>query len=109
MKYLSLIYIAEDKLDECPADECLAYAETLKDSGQCLAAEALQCLPRLTTVRVQNGDVSATDGPFPETKEYLAGIYVIDVPDLEQAVQLVARIPSAPSGRIELRPILEVT
>lgn len=107
MKYLGLIYIDEDKLEENSASECLEYAATLKESGQCLAAEALQCLPTVTTLRVVDGQVSATDGPYLETKEYLAGIYVVEVESRDEAVRLLSKIPAAPAGRIELRPIME--
>jgi hypothetical protein len=108
VKYLCLIYIEEDKLEATPASECLAYAAALRESGYRVAAEALRFARTGTTVRVRNGEVSVTDGPFVETKEHLAGFYVVDVRDLNEAVRLVAKIPSAPAGRIELRPILDL-
>lgn len=107
MKYLGLVYIDENKLDAMSASDCLAYAATLKETGQCLAAEALECSPTVTNVRVQNGAVSATDGPFIETKEYLAGVYLLEVGDRDEAVRLMAGIPAASAGRIELRSIWE--
>lgn len=106
MRYLCLIYIDEDKLDANPANDCLAYAATLREAGHCLAVEALECGSHTTDVRVRDGNVSANDGPFIETKEHLAGFYVLDVRDLDEAVELVAKIPSAPAGRVEIRPIL---
>lgn len=109
MKYLGLIYIDEDKLDATPASDCMAYAATLRESGQCLAAEALRCCPPTrTTIQVRDGNVAVSDGPFLETKEYLAGIYVLKVRSRDEAIQLLAQIPGAPAGRIELRRILEV-
>jgi hypothetical protein len=109
MKFLGLIYIDEDKLDTSSAAACLAYAEPFKSSGQCLAAEALVCCdPARAMLRVRDGNVSVSDGPFLETKEYLAGVYVLDVQDRDEAIELLAGIPAAPAGRIELRPILDV-
>jgi hypothetical protein len=107
MKYLCLIYIDEDKLEDTLPDDCMAYAATLKEQGQCLAAEALDCLP-LTSVRVRDGKVSTSDGPFVETKEFLAGIYLLEVADRDEAVLLMSRNPCAPAGRMELRPIMDV-
>lgn len=107
MKYLGLIYIDEDKLEDTQPEDCMAYAATLKESGQCLAAEALDCVPK-TTVRVRDGEVLASDGPFVETKEFLAGIYLLEAADRDEAVRLMSRNPCAPSGRIELRPVIEV-
>jgi hypothetical protein len=107
MKYLCLIYIEANKLRSTPANECLAYAASLQQKGQCLAAEALRASRHATTVRLRNGKLSVTDGPFPETKELLAGFYVLEVADLDEAIQLAAKIPPLSAGRIELRPILE--
>lgn len=107
MKYLGLIYIDEDKLEETPPGDCMAYAATLKERGKCLAAEALDCEP-LTTVRVHDGKVSASDGPFVETKEFLAGVYLLEVADRDEAVRLMSRNPCAPAGRIELRAVMDM-
>jgi hypothetical protein len=107
MKYLCLIYIEASKLESTPASECLAYAASLQQKGQCLAAEALRASLPPTTVHLRNGKLSVTDGPFPETKELLAGFYVLEVEDLDQAIQLAAKSPPLSVGRIELRLILE--
>jgi hypothetical protein len=107
MKYLCLIYIDEDKLEDTPPGDCMAYAATLKERGQCLAAEALDCVP-LTTLRVRDGKMSTSDGPFVETKEFLAGIYLLNVADRDEAARLMVRNPCAPAGRIELRQIMDV-
>lgn len=106
VKYLCLIYIDDDKLETNPASDCLAYAATLRDAGRCLAAEALRSTPGPMNVRVREGEVSVHDGPFIETKEHLAGFYVLDVEDVDEAVELVAKIPCTPAGRVEIRPIL---
>ncbi|NJN46831.1 MAG: YciI family protein [Candidatus Competibacteraceae bacterium] len=112
MKYLCLIYCAEDELHalpESPQDtECHSYAETLGKSGRLLAAEALESVHTATTVRVRNGKVSVTDGPFAETKEQLAGFYLINARDLNEAVQAASRIPSARVGSVEVRPVRQL-
>jgi hypothetical protein len=100
MKYLCLVYLDEKKLSEVPDSECLAFSDGIKKTGQRLAAEALQSVHTATTVRVRNGKVSMTDGPFAETKEQLAGFYLIDAKDLDEAV---ARV-----GSIEVRPVREL-
>jgi hypothetical protein len=77
----------------------------VRKSGHCIASEALQPASTATTVRVRNGKVSVTDGPFAETKECLAGFYMIEARDLNEAIQIAARIPPAQIGSIEVRPI----
>ena len=105
MKYLCLVYSEEKQLETMPDSECLAYDEALRKSGHCLASEALQPVQTATTVRVRNGQVSVTDGPFAETKEQLAGFYLIEARDLNEAIQLASKIPPARVGSIEVRPI----
>ena len=77
----------------------------MRKSGHCVASEALQPVSTATTVRVRNGKVSVTDGPFAETKEFLAGFYMIEARDLNEAIQIASRIPPAAVGSIEIRPI----
>jgi hypothetical protein len=108
MKYLCLVYSEEKKLEGMPDDECVAYDEELRRQGHCLASEALQPVQTATTVRVRNGKVSVTDGPFAETKEQLAGFYLIDARDLNEAIQIAAKIPPANVGSIEIRPIRQL-
>lgn len=112
MKYLCLVYSDEDKLHglpESPDDaECLSCAETLQASGHLIAGQALEPVRTATTVRVRDGRVSVTDGPFAETKEQLAGFYLIDARDLNEAIQVAARIPPARVGSIEVRPIRQL-
>lgn len=108
MKYLCLVYMEADKLHAVPDRECVACGEGLRNSGALLAAEALQPVETATTVRVRNGKVSITDGPFAETKEQLAGFYLIEARDLNDAIQVAAKIPPAREGSVEVRPVREL-
>ena len=105
MKYLCLVYLDENRLDELPDEECVDFDTSIRNNGQCLASEALESVHTATTVRVRNGKVSLTDGPFAETKEQLAGFYMIDARDLNEAVQVASKIPPARIGCVEVRPI----
>jgi len=109
MKYLCLVYLDERKLELVPDSECKACGEELRTSGHHIAAEALQSVHTATTVRVRNGKVSVTDGPFAETKEQLAGFYLIDAKDLNEAIQLASKIPPARVGSVEVRPTRELS
>jgi hypothetical protein len=109
MKYLCLVYMEEQTLDAVPDSDCMAYGESLRKSGRYIAAEALERVDTATTVRVRDGKVSLTDGPFAETKEQLAGFYLIDARDLDEAVQVAAKIPPARVGSIEVRPVRELS
>jgi hypothetical protein len=115
MKYLCLIYSDEKSLDARPesewggvVSECLAVDDELRKSGHVIASEALQPVHTATTVRVRNGRLSTTDGPFAETKEQLGGFYLIDARDLNDAIQVAARIPAARWGSVEVRPVWEL-
>ena len=105
MKYLCLVYGEEAKIAEMDDRHCLAFDTELRARGQCIASEALEPVSTATTVRVRNGRMSVTDGPFAETKEQLAGFYMIEARDLNEALQLAAKIPPAEVGCIEVRPI----
>ena len=105
MKYLCLVYLDERRLDELPDEDCVAYDRAIRESGHCLASEALQSAQTATTVRVRNGRLSVTDGPFAETKEQLAGFYMVEARDLNEAIQIASKIPPARVGSIEVRPI----
>ena len=87
MKYLCLVYLEEGKLRVIADSECAASGQRLRDNGMLVAAEALQPIDTATTVRVRNGKVAVTDGPFAETKEQLAGFYLIEARDLDEAIQ----------------------
>lgn len=105
MKYLCLVYLDEKRLGELPDEDCVEFDTAIRASGQCLASEALESVHTATTVRVRNGKTAVTDGPFAETKEQLAGFYMIAARDLNEAIQVAARIPPARVGSIEVRPI----
>ena len=111
MKYLCLIYHDEKQLAAMPKAEMsalnarhLEFNDGLVDSGHFIEAEALHPAADTACVRVRNGRTSVTDGPFAETKEMVAGFYFIEARDLNEAIQVAARIPSAPLGTIEVRP-----
>ena len=105
MKYLCLVYGEENAIQSMSDRHCLDYDEAIRASGHCIASEALQPVATATTVRVRNGKVAVTDGPFAETKECLAGFYMIEARDLNEAIQIAAKIPPASVGSIEVRPI----
>ena len=114
MQYLCLIYTDENadarmtrEEGQAIMGEYFAFTEGIKKSGHYIGGEALQPTPTATTVRVRNGKVSSTDGPFAETKEQLGGYYLINAKDLNDAIQVAAKIPSSRIGSIEVRPIQE--
>ena len=115
MKYLCLIYGDESSRGKMPKDqleamigEYGAFTESIKQSGQYIGGNPLQPTQTATTVRVRQGKASTTDGPFAETKEQLGGYYLINAKDLNEAIQVAARIPGARTGSIEVRPIMEL-
>jgi len=108
MKYLCLVYMEKDKLHAVPDSECLACGDGFRQSGVLVAAEALQPVDTATTVRVRNGKVAITDGPFAETKEQLAGFYLVEARDLNEALQIAAKIPPAREGSVEVRPVRQL-
>lgn len=108
MKYLCLVYAEEDKLKLMDDDECMAYDAALRKSGKCSASESLQPVRTAKTVRVRNGKVSLFDGPFAETKEQLAGFYLVEAKDMDEAVHMAAEIPPAEVGCVEVRAIREL-
>ena len=109
MKYLCLVYGEEKEIGAMTDDQCMAYDQALRKTGRCLASEALQPVRTARTVRVRQGKVSITDGPFTETKECLAGFYLIEAADLNDAIQIASQIPPARVGSIEVRPVRELT
>jgi hypothetical protein len=115
MKYLCAIYIDEQKLNGMSADEytgmaraCLEYEDDVRTNGKLLAAEALEPIHTATTVRVRDGKSSVTDGPFAETKEQLAGFFLVDAADLNDAVNIASGMPQARIGSIEVRPLKDL-
>lgn len=115
MKYLCLVYFdgqvlsASSETERTAFDnESLAYDEALQRSGHFIAAEALESVKSAVIVRMRNGKISTTDGPFAETKEQLGGFILIEARDLNEAIQVAANIPLARFGSIEVRPIWEL-
>ena len=108
MKYVCLVYLEGEKLHAVPDRECQACGDGFRKSGLLVAAEALQPIEAAATVRIRNGALSVTDGPFAETKEQLAGFYLIEARDLNDAIQMAAKIPPAREGSIEVRPVREL-
>src|SRR5215472_1777266 len=115
MKYLCMVIVDEKKLkalskndSQALDDESLAYDETLRKGGHFLAAQALQPVKAATTVRVRNGKLSVTDGPFAETKEQIGGFILIEAKDLNEAIHLASKIPVLRLGGIEVRPVKEL-
>ena len=112
MKYLCLACEEERTLNELSQPEwqalrkeTLDYVESLRSSGRLIATHPLQSATLAKTVRIRHGKVSVTDGPFAETKEHIGGYFLIEARDLEEAIQIAARWPSARFGSIEVRPI----
>jgi len=115
MKYLCLIYGDENARTTMSAadrqsmmTEYMQFSEWIKKSGQYVSGQALQPTSTATTVRIRSGKLSTTDGPFAETKEQLGGFYLVEAKDLNDAIQIAAKIPGAKAGAIEVRPIMSV-
>jgi hypothetical protein len=84
------------------------FTKTINDSGEIVGGDQLRGIDTATSVRVRDGQTTTTDGPFAETKEVLGGYYIVDVKDLDRAIELAALIPGARTGTIEVRPIVEM-
>jgi hypothetical protein len=108
MKYLCLVYLEKEKWHAVPDRECADCGDGLRERGVLVAAEPLHPTDTATTVRVRNGRITVIDGPFAETKEQLAGFYLIEARDLNDAIAVASRIPPAREGSIEVRPIREL-
>jgi len=108
MKYLCLVYLEAQKMRAVPDTECMACGDGLRGRGVLVAAEALQPVESATTVRVRGGRATITDGPFAETKEQLAGFYLVDAANLYEALEIAAKIPPAREGSVEVRPVRQL-
>ena len=112
MKYMLLIYMGENAMNQAEREHC--YAEStqlchdLQAKGQFLGANPLQPIPTATTVRIRDGKRMVTDGPFAETREQLGGYFMVEASNLDEAIGIAARIPGAKKGTVEIRPILEI-
>ena len=114
MRYVLLIY-TQETTEEVPADvqqqvmeAYNRFTDEVRARGIMGPSEALQPTTTATTVRVRDGETLTTDGPFAETKEALGGFYIVDARDLDDAIELAAKIPGAQQGSIEIRPIWEM-
>jgi hypothetical protein len=113
MQYLLMIYRSEDEFGKMDAaarkemsGEYGAFTQSIIQSGHFKAGDGLQPTTTATTVRVRDGKTLTTDGPFAETREQLAGYYLIEAKDLDTALAIAARIPEARKGSIEVRPVM---
>lgn len=108
MKYLCLVYLDAENWNACDDQICADYVRQLVASRRYITGEPLHPTHTATTVRLRNGQVTVFDGPFAETREMLAGFYLVDAKDLNEAIQLAAGIPPAKYGSIEVRPVREL-
>jgi hypothetical protein len=113
MKYMLLIYMNEQAMNDSERQDC--YVESagltrdLHARGQYVTAAPLHSVSTATSVRVREGKRLVTDGPFAETREQLGGFYIIDVKDLDEAISVAARVPPACKGTVEIRPVMEIS
>jgi hypothetical protein len=112
MKYMLLIYTNPSAFDPAQGDkvygEYMAFTQSIVESGELVAGDPLQGIETATSVRVRDGKRTTTDGPFAETKEVLGGYYVVDVKDLDRAVELAGQIPDSRTGSVEVRPVMDM-
>ena len=115
MRYLLLAYEDEQRVNAMPIGErkafdstCLAYDEVLRQNGHLIAVEDLQSSSTTTTLRVHNGKVSLSDGPYAQTKEQLTRLFIINARDLNEAIRLASNMPQARAGPIDVRPLAQV-
>ena len=115
MRYLCLVYFEPHIFDRMTGEEqikldrdSLGYDQELRDRGHYIHSNALQMVDKAVTVRVRDGKMSSTDGPFAETKEHLGGFILIEAADTEEAKHIAAGIPLAKLGSIEVRPIYDI-
>ena len=112
MKYMLLVYTDEKSWNEDEREHCFAEStqlcQELESRGQYVSANPLEPVATATSVRVRNGKPAVTDGPFAETREQLGGYFMIEARDLNEAIQVAAKIPGARKGTIEVRPVMEI-
>jgi hypothetical protein len=115
MRYLCAVYLEPKNMQALsPAEQAtldrdsLAYDQQLMKAGNFIAANALQPVTTARTLRVRNGKLRVTDGPFAETKEHLGGFILVDAKDEEEALDIASKVPMAKYGTIELRPIMNI-
>ncbi len=112
MQYMLMIYSDEGAWERMPATEVQevmgafgAYTSAMREAGVLTAGDRLRPVTMATTVRIKGGKTEVLNGPFAESREQLGGYYIIDVPDLDQALTWAARCPGAAYGAVEVRPI----
>lgn len=115
MKYMLLIYNDSTLLDALPAGQadammrdCLSHADELRQEGHLKESQMLEGTDTAKSVRVRNGRMTATDGPFTETKEVLGGFNLIEASDMDEAVRIAAEFPWTRTGCVEVRPVRDV-
>lgn len=112
MRYMLLVYLADDAMNKAEREQCYVdstrLAHELDAAGKYLASAPLQPVSTAASVRVRDGRPLVTDGPFAETREQLAGYYLIDAASQQEALAIAARVPPASKGTIEVRPVLEI-
>jgi len=112
MKYMLLIYMNENAMNETEREQCYKdstqLAHDLTAKGQYLSANPLQPVAMATSIRVREGKRLVTDGPFAETREQLGGYFLVDAKDLDEALGIAARIPAACKGTVEVRPVIDI-
>lgn len=112
MKYMLLIYTDPNAFDPAQGEkimgEYMAFTQEILDSGEMVSGDPLEPSETATSVRIRDGKRSATDGPFAETKEVLGGYYIVDVKDLDRAIELAAKIPDARTATVEVRPVRDM-
>lgn len=113
MQYILLIYgdetidaNATEEENQAVMNEYFAFSGEVRDRGLFVAGEALHPTTAATTVRVRDGKTVTTDGPFAETREQLGGFYILNCKDLDEAIEMAAKIPGARHGSVEIRPIV---
>ncbi len=113
MKYMLLVYLNENAMTEAERNDCYvksaSLARELHASGKYLDASPLHPIATATSVRVRESKPLVTDGPFAETREQLGGYYLINAENLDEAIAVAAKVPSARVGTIEIRPVMEIT
>jgi hypothetical protein len=113
MQYMLLIYVDEQGPTEAERQQCYAesaqFAQQLSARGQYLASSPLHPTSTATSLRVRDGKRVVTDGPFAETREQLGGFFLIDVQDLDQAIDIAGKIPAGKLGTVEVRPVMQIT
>jgi hypothetical protein len=112
MKYMLLIYSAEDSWTDDERNQCMERSteicHELAEQDKFIAASPLHSVSMATSVRNRNGKLQITDGPFAETTEQLGGYFVIDVASIDEAISIASRLPPAKKGTVEIRPIFEL-